>query len=80
MQISTPKERVLKICDELGEDLDSSSCKALREFIQTCPNCAAFVDSVKKTIRLYQKYRPEASGEVKIKLFKKLKLKGEGSL
>jgi hypothetical protein len=71
---STPKERVLQICDELGEDLDSPSCKALREFIQTCPNCAAFVDSVKKTIRLYQEYRPTASGEVRVKLLKTLNL------
>ncbi len=71
---TTPKERVLQICAELGEDLDSPSCKALREFIQTCPNCAAFVDSVKKTIRLYREYRPEASGDVRLKLLKTLNL------
>jgi hypothetical protein len=71
---STPKERVLQICDELGEDMDSASCKALREYIKTCPNCAAFVDSVKKTIQLYQEYRPEASGEIRLKLLRTLNL------
>ncbi len=69
------KQRILNICTELGEDLDSPSCKALREYIKTCPNCEAFVDSVKRTIQLYQEYTPKYSDEVRKKLFKKLDLK-----
>lgn len=68
------KEKILNICSEFGEDLDSPSCKALREYIKTCPNCEAFVDSVKKTIKLYQEYVPKYSDEARKKLVKVLNL------
>ncbi|RMF61334.1 MAG: hypothetical protein D6743_13700 [Calditrichaeota bacterium] len=70
----TPKQRVLKICTELGEDLDSPNCQALREYVKQCPHCQAFVDSVKKTITLYQTYSVPYSDEVRTRLFKKLDL------
>ena len=70
----TPKERILSICTELGEDMDSANCKALHEYIKTCPNCAAFVDSVKKTITLYQDYEPEYSDRLHRNLFKTLNI------
>lgn len=72
---NTAKERVLSICTELGEDLESENCVRLREFVQTCPNCAAFVDSVKKTILLYQAYQPEFSETQRDNLLTILKLK-----
>ncbi len=68
------KERISNICTELGEDLDSPSCKAMREYVKTCPDCEAFVDSVKKTIKLYQEYTPPNSEEASKKLFKVLNL------
>lgn len=73
MQASV-KERILNICTELGEDLDSPACKELREVVKTCPDCEAFVDSMKKTIRLYQGYTPPYSTEIRKRLFKKLEL------
>ena len=69
----SPKQRILNICSELGEDMQSPNCKALREYIKTCPNCAAFVDSVSKTITLYQNYQPELNEDIHQKLFKALK-------
>ncbi|MFQ5709836.1 MAG: hypothetical protein ACE5HO_20470 [bacterium] len=72
---STIKQRILKICEELGEEMDSPACQALHEYIKTCPNCQAFVDSVKKTIKLYQDYSPKYSSEIHKKLFKTLELK-----
>ncbi len=72
---NSAKERVLNICTELGEDLESESCVKLREFVDTCPNCAAFVDSVKKTVSLYQAYQPEFSENQRDKLLTILKLK-----
>jgi hypothetical protein len=69
----TPRQRILNICDELGEEMDSPNCRALQAYIKTCPNCAAFVDSVKKTIRLYQQYQPEYNAEKRQKLIKALK-------
>lgn len=62
------RERILTLCDELGEDLNSPSCLALQEYVKTCPNCEAFVDSVKKTIRLYRQYSSEPSVEMQKKL------------
>lgn len=58
------RERILTICDELGEDMDSPSCQALREYVKSCPNCEAFVDSVKKTIRLYREYEPRPTPDI----------------
>lgn len=72
---STAKERILNICAELGEDLDSPGCQALREYVKTCPNCEAFVDSVKKTIRLYQQYKPGYPEDIRKRLLKTLNLK-----
>lgn len=57
------RDRILTICDELGEDMDSPSCQALREYVKSCPNCEAFVDSVKKTIRLYREYPAGRAGK-----------------
>ncbi|MFQ5675385.1 MAG: hypothetical protein ACE5G1_05765 [bacterium] len=71
---SKVKQRILAICDELGEDMDSPSCKKLREYVKTCPHCQAFVDSVKKTVQLYQIYTPKYSPEIHQRLFQKLHL------
>ena len=67
------RERILTICDELGEDMNSPSCQALREYVKTCPNCEAFVDSVKKTIRLYREYSPRPSPEIRRELMEVIK-------
>ena len=72
--MQSPKERVKIICTELGEDLDSPNCKRLNEFIKTCPNCEAFVDSVKKTIKLYQSISTNYSSDIQKRLYKKLNL------
>ncbi|MFQ5708844.1 MAG: hypothetical protein ACE5HO_15415 [bacterium] len=72
---SSAKERIAKICDELGEEMDSPSCKALRAYVQECPDCAAFVDSVKKTITLYKSYTSKLSRQSEQKLFKVLNLR-----
>lgn len=71
---TTAKERILNLCVELGEDIDSPNCRKLREYVKACPNCEAFVDSVKKTITLYQCYTPKHSDRIKKRLFKKLDL------
>jgi len=69
------KKRILNICTELGEDMDSPACQKLREHVKSCPDSAAFVDSVKKTIRLFQRYSPEPDKEVSGRLLDRLELK-----
>ena len=42
------------ICDHLDEDLSSARCRRIREHLEECPDCQAYLDSLKKTIILYR--------------------------
>jgi len=42
------------ICDNLDENITSARCRAIRHHIACCPRCQAYLDSVKKTVRLYR--------------------------
>jgi hypothetical protein len=44
------------ICDNLDENIDSPECREIRKHIEECPDCVAYLDSLKKTIRLYRIY------------------------
>jgi len=70
----TLKERLALICQKLGDDPDSDNCSKIRELIQTCPSCRAFVDSVNKTIQLYQDPVPPHSEDIHQRLLHKLNL------
>lgn len=45
-----------QICENLGENLGSDKCRAIREHLRTCKNCSAYLDSLKKTGSLYRLY------------------------
>jgi predicted anti-sigma-YlaC factor YlaD len=47
------------ICDNLDERMDSPQCRAIHSHLARCPNCLAYLDSLKKTIHLYRAY-PES--------------------
>lgn len=42
------------ICDHLDEDLSSARCRQIRHHLEECPDCKAYLDSLKKTIVLYR--------------------------
>ena len=42
------------ICDNLDEHMTSARCRAIRKHIASCPRCQAYLDSLKKTVRLYR--------------------------
>jgi anti-sigma factor RsiW len=42
------------ICDHLDEDLASPRCRRIRQHLEGCPDCQAYLDSLKKTIILYR--------------------------
>ena len=44
------------LCDNLDVKLNSATCKRIRRHIETCENCSALLDSLKKTITLYKTY------------------------
>ena len=48
------KEAYAHICDNLDADLNSPKCIEIRKHLESCPDCSAFLDSVKKTVFLYR--------------------------
>ncbi|MBI4536187.1 MAG: zf-HC2 domain-containing protein [Ignavibacteriae bacterium] len=48
------KKVYLHICESLDEDLNSPRCREIRNHLDDCPNCRAYLDSIKKTITLYR--------------------------
>lgn len=49
---------VKHLCEELDADLNSRRCRDLRRHLKRCPNCRAYLDSLKKAIQLYQAVPP----------------------
>jgi anti-sigma factor RsiW len=43
------------ICDHLDENLSSPRCRAIHRHLKTCPECAAYLASLKTTVRLYRR-------------------------
>jgi predicted anti-sigma-YlaC factor YlaD len=63
------------ICDNLDSRLDSPQCREIRRHIHECPNCYAYLDSVKKTVHLYRvEDIPHVSERTRRKLMAVLKL------
>jgi anti-sigma factor RsiW len=44
----------LHICDNLDENLNSPRCREIKAHLRECPDCQAYLDSLKKTITLYR--------------------------
>ena len=48
------KEVYHEICDSLDQDLNSPRCREIKKHLETCPDCAQFLNSMKKTVMLYR--------------------------
>ena len=42
------------VCENLTEGLNSPRCRALKKHLAECPNCTAYLDSLRKTVRLFK--------------------------
>ncbi len=42
------------ICENLDADINSPKCRAIKKHLAVCPDCSAYLDSLKKTILLYK--------------------------
>jgi hypothetical protein len=74
------KEIAKHICGELDEHLDSPQCRAIKKHMETCPNCTAYLDSLKKTVRFYKYYSgPKLSAKCREELFTRIQLKKKRS-
>ncbi len=63
------------ICENLDADLNSPQCRAIKAHIDDCPNCVAYLDSLKKTVSLYRVYPvPNTPAAVHRKLMAKIAL------
>ena len=64
------------ICENLDDQMDSAYCREIRRHQAECPNCTAYLDSLKKTVRLYRSEPlPRIPAEARKHLFAVLKIK-----
>lgn len=64
-----------RLCDALGEDLFSPLCRELQDHLKQCPDCSLQVDTIKRTVELYQALPPKkVPSEVRERLWARLKL------
>ena len=42
------------ICEELDGRISSRECREIRRHLEKCRNCTAYLDSLKKTVRMYR--------------------------
>jgi predicted anti-sigma-YlaC factor YlaD len=52
----TCKEVMNHICDNLGEELNSPKCIAIKEHLESCETCQSYFKNVEATIEFYKKY------------------------
>jgi predicted anti-sigma-YlaC factor YlaD len=72
-------EMCKKVAKHLQEELDtqlrSRACREIKRHLESCPNCTAYLDSLKKTVLLYRRFPdPRVPARTREKLFAILKL------
>ena len=69
------KETYLHICDNLGADPNSAQCRRVLKHLESCPDCTALLDSLRKTVNLYRSSpSPKIPAAVHKRLFKTIDL------
>lgn len=65
------------LSEYIDGNLQNEMCAQIEEHMKTCENCRIVVNTLKKTVELYEKCSEasELPGEVKERLFAKLELK-----
>jgi len=74
MKMTDHRKYLLEMCEKVDRDLTSPTCKKLREHLAKCPDCAAYYDSLKKTILLYRNYDVEYKGSCCEEILARLEL------
>ncbi len=60
-----------RICENLDKGLDSPQCREIKKHLEKCPDCLAYLDSLKKTVLLYRVMpSPAVSKAMRTRLFK----------
>ncbi len=65
-----------QVSDYLDDSIDPIICEELEKHLVDCSNCKVFVDTLRKTVYLFQQREAdiELPGEVRERLFKVLSL------
>jgi predicted anti-sigma-YlaC factor YlaD len=62
------KDVMKHVCESLGEDLNSDSCRNIKMHLDECPGCQNYFKSVEKTIEFYKDYNIELPDEAHSRL------------
>ena len=70
------QEFLSQISDFLDNNIDPLTCAELEKHLIDCPNCKVIVDTLKKTVYLYQQQEADINvpSEVRGRLYKVLSL------
>ena len=68
------KEVITHVCENLGEDLDSPKCVAIKQHLETCESCNNYFKTLDTTIEYYKKYNVDITEEIHVRLIKHLGL------
>jgi len=75
MTVNTCREIYRHICENLDEDLSSPRCRQIRKHVDACPDCRAYLDSLKKTVALYRELpAPELTRSAHAELLETIRL------
>ena len=76
MTVKRDKELQKKLCADFGADLDSELCQEVGQFMEECPECRVYYDTMTRSVKLYRAVEDEESlpDEVAERLFKCLDL------
>jgi anti-sigma factor RsiW len=63
------------VCENLDSEIDQKKCLEIKKHLTDCPNCYAYLDSIKKTIHLYKVEKtPSVTARARKELFAVLKV------
>lgn len=60
----TCKDVMNHICDNLGEDLDSPKCTAIKNHMENCGKCQKYYKSINITIQSYKTYEVKITDDI----------------
>jgi len=63
------------LCENLGEELNSDKCTAIKEHLNNCDNCQNYFKTVESTIKFYKQYDVKISEDAHLRLLDVLGLK-----
>ncbi|NUQ82534.1 MAG: hypothetical protein HUU10_13050 [Bacteroidetes bacterium] len=61
-----------EMCERMGEDMTSPHCRELMKHVEDCPDCKAYLQSLKKTVKVFHESKVSLPLEVQNQLLSTL--------